>query len=49
MTAAFDTEQGEDVGELDIVLEGQTTVECDLVLMPNWKTDLPSRLTAKVV
>ncbi len=49
MTAAFDTEQCERVGELDLVLEGQTSVECDLVLMPDWKTDLPRRLTAKVV
>jgi type III restriction enzyme len=45
MTAAYDIEQGERVGELELVMEGQTTVECDLVLMSDWKTDLPGRLT----
>jgi type III restriction enzyme len=47
MTAAFDTEQGERVGELDLVMEGKTTVECDLVLMPDWKTDMPRRMATK--
>ncbi len=45
MTSAFDVEQGERVGELELVVEGQVSVECDLVLMPNWKTDLPRRLS----
>ena len=44
MTSAFDVEQGERVGELELVVEGQASVECDLVLMPDWKTDLPRRL-----
>lgn len=48
MTTAFEVEQGSRVGELELVVEGQTSVECDLVLMPDWKTDLPKRL-AKVV
>lgn len=49
MSSAFDIEQGERVGELELVVEGQTSVECDLVLMSDWKTDLPQRLVAKAV
>lgn len=46
MTSAFDVEQGERVGELELVVEGQASVECDLVLMSDWKTDVPRRLAA---
>lgn len=49
MSSAFDVEHGERVGELELVVEGQASVECDLVLMPDWKTDLPRRLDEKVV
>lgn len=49
MSSAFDIEQGERVGELELIVEGQTTVECDLVLMPDWKTELPKLLAAKTV
>ena len=49
MSSAFDIEQGERVGELELVVEGQTSVDCDLVLMSDWKTDLPQRLVAKAV
>jgi type III restriction enzyme len=38
---AFTVEHVERVGELELVVEDGTTVECDLVLMPEWKTRLP--------
>jgi hypothetical protein len=39
MTDAFAEES---VGELELVVEDGTAVECDLVLMPEWKTRLPT-------
>ncbi|MBL8491001.1 MAG: hypothetical protein JNM82_09500, partial [Rhodocyclaceae bacterium] len=42
MSAAFSIEKVERVGELELVVEDGTTVECDLVLMPEWKTRLPT-------
>lgn len=33
------------LGELELVVEDGTTVECDLVLMPDWKTRLPALLS----
>lgn len=46
MTSAFDVEQGERVGELELVVHGQASVACDLVLMPDWRTRLPTFLAA---
>jgi len=46
MTTAFEVEQGRRVGELELVMKGQTSVECDLVLMPDWRTRLPTFLAA---
>lgn len=42
MNDAFAVEHVERVGELELVVEDGTTVECDLVLMPEWKTRLPT-------
>jgi hypothetical protein len=39
MTDAFAVES---VGELELVVEDGAAVECDLVLMPEWKTRLPT-------
>ena len=47
MTSAYAVEQVGRVGELELVVEDGTSVECDLVLMPDWKTDLPKRMKAK--
>jgi type III restriction enzyme len=41
MSDAFDMESTPRVGELELVDEDGTTVECDLVLMPEWKARLP--------
>lgn len=41
MSDAFDMENAPRVGELELVVEDGTTVECDLVLMPEWKVRLP--------
>lgn len=41
MTSAFSVEHVERVGELELVVEDGTAVECELVLMPEWKTRLP--------
>ena len=46
MTTAFEVEQGRRVGALELVMKGQTSVECDLVLMPDWRTRLPTFLAA---
>lgn len=42
MTEAFAVETTAKVGELELVIQEGTTVECDLVLMPEWKTKLPN-------
>jgi type III restriction enzyme len=44
MNDVFAVEHVERVGELELVVEDGTTVECDLVLMPEWKTRLPNFL-----
>ena len=49
VSSAFAVEQVSRVGELELVVQDGTTVECDLVLMPDWKTDLPKRTKAKSV
>lgn len=41
MTTAFAEEPHQRIGELELVHAGGTTVECDLVLFPEWKTRLP--------
>ena len=41
MTEAFAVENTSRVGDLELVAEDGTTVECDLVLMTDWKTKLP--------
>ena len=43
MTQAFQIDQTQRVGELSIVNPDGTTVECDLVLMSEWKTKLPTK------
>lgn len=45
MSDAFAVEHTPRVGELELVVEDGTTVECDLVLMPDWKTKLPTLLS----
>lgn len=42
MTEAFSVEQVSRVGDLEMVVEDGRTVECDLVLMPDWPTRLPT-------
>ncbi|AOS83427.1 type III restriction endonuclease subunit R [Chlorobaculum limnaeum] len=41
MTTAFAEEPRQRIGELELVHAGGPTVECDLVLFPEWKTRLP--------
>lgn len=43
MTGAFQIDQTQRVGELSIVNPDGTRVECDLVLMSEWKTKLPGK------
>jgi type III restriction enzyme len=43
MTEAFKIDQTQRVGELSLVNPDGTTVECDLVLMSQWKTKLPEK------
>jgi type III restriction enzyme len=42
MTDAFSVEHVSRVGELELVVEDGTTIQCDLVLMPEWPTRLPT-------
>jgi type III restriction enzyme len=42
MTEAFAIEHVSRVGELEMVVEDGTSLVCDLVLMPEWKTKLPT-------
>ncbi len=42
LSDAYDIDTTERVGELELVIEDGTTVECDLVLMSNWRTQLPN-------
>lgn len=42
MTEAFAIEHVARVGELEMVVEDGTSLVCDLVLMPEWKTKLPT-------
>ncbi len=44
MSNAFSDESLLHIGEMDLVVDGGTTVECDLVLFPEWKTRLPGFL-----
>jgi type III restriction enzyme len=41
MTESFSVETGKRVGELELQETDGTTVSCDLVLFPEWKTRLP--------
>ncbi|MBL8399537.1 DEAD/DEAH box helicase family protein [Accumulibacter sp.] len=41
MSDAYAIEPAAHVGELELVAEDGTSVECELVLMPDWKTRLP--------
>jgi hypothetical protein len=41
MTEAFVTDQTQRVGEIELVNPDGTEVQCDLVLMTEWKTRLP--------
>jgi len=42
MSEAYDIEHTTRVGELELVVQDGTTVECDLVLMTEWTTRLPN-------
>jgi len=42
MGEAYDIEHTSSVGELELLVQDGTTVECDLVLMTEWKTRLPN-------
>ncbi|HSQ08546.1 MAG TPA: hypothetical protein VLM84_12770, partial [Chromatiaceae bacterium] len=42
MTQAFEIDQTQRVGELEIVNADGTEILCDLVLMAEWKTRLPA-------
>ena len=42
MNDAFSIKHVERVGDLELVVADGTTLECDLVLMPEWRTKLPS-------
>jgi type III restriction enzyme len=44
MSNAFSDDSLQHVGELDLVVDGRSKVECDLVLIPDWKTRLPDFL-----
>jgi type III restriction enzyme len=46
MSGAFAVEKAPRIGELELVVEDGTTIECDLVLMTEWKTRIPSFLTS---
>jgi type III restriction enzyme len=41
MSNAFSDESLMHVGELELIQNGGSTVECDLVLFPEWKSRLP--------
>jgi type III restriction enzyme len=42
MTESYAVEQTTPVGEMELVVPGGTVVQCDLVLMTEWKTRLPN-------
>jgi type III restriction enzyme len=42
MTEAFEVEQVQQVGDLELVHSDGTRVDCDLVLMTEWRTRLPT-------
>ena len=44
MTKAFEVENVERIGEMELVDANGVSVACDLVLMPEWKTRLPTFL-----
>ncbi|MGC8774342.1 MAG: hypothetical protein ACP5R6_03640 [Chlorobaculum sp.] len=44
MTTAFTEEPRQRIGELELVHQSGPTVECDLVLFPEWKTRLPEMI-----
>lgn len=46
MTKAFEVENVERIGEMELVDTNGVSVACDLVLMPEWKTRLPALLAA---
>lgn len=41
----FAVEHAPRAGELELVVEDGTSVECDLVLVTDWKTKLPTLLS----
>lgn len=43
LSSAFKADHSARVGELELINQNGTTFECDLVLMPDWKTELPKR------
>ena len=49
LSSAYAFETAPKVGELELVMEAGTMVECDLVLMPAWKTELPKKTKRKKV
>lgn len=44
MTESFAVESVERVGALELIVDGERSVACDLVLMPEWKTRVPELL-----
>lgn len=49
MNEAFKVENVERVGELELVMQGGSEIECDLVLFKDWKTQLPPKLQSTTV
>ena len=47
LSDAYAVEAASKVGELELVVQGGTTVECDLILMSAWKTELPKKTKKK--
>jgi len=43
LTDAYAVEAASRVGELELVIQDGTSVECGLVLMSNWKSELPKK------
>lgn len=47
VSEAYSFEQITEAGRLELVIDSKTTVECDLVLMPDWPTRLPGEFLTK--
>ncbi len=47
LSDAYAAETAPLVGELELISQDGTSVECDLVLMPDWKTELPKKIKTR--